>query len=59
MVKWGLAQAKKRDQQMLDRMAEMLDWDNQEEVETALKRLGLIPGSDEFEQAIAIWRDLR
>jgi hypothetical protein len=57
--KSGLTQARKREQQMLSRMAEMLDWDNEEEVRRALKRLGLIPGEDSFEEAMAIWRDLR
>ncbi len=42
---------------MLSRMEEMLGWDNEDEVRTALRRLGLIPGEDRFEEALAIWRD--
>ena len=59
MEKSGLAQAREREKQMMSRMAEILDWDNEEEVRRALKRLGLIPGEDDFEEALAIWRDQR
>jgi hypothetical protein len=59
MEKSGLALAREREKQMMSRMAEILDWDNEQEVIQALKRLGLIPGSDEFEEALAIWRDSR
>jgi hypothetical protein len=59
MEKSGLAQARLRAKQMESRMAEILDWDDEEEVKRALKRLGLIPGEDSFEEALAIWRDLR
>ncbi|HWZ82606.1 MAG TPA: hypothetical protein VNW47_08280 [Terriglobales bacterium] len=59
MGKTGLALAREREKNMLSRMAEILDWDDEGEVKQALKRLGLIPGSDEFEEALSIWRDLR
>jgi hypothetical protein len=59
MEKSGLAQARLREKQMMSRMAEILDWDDEEEVKRALKRLGLIPGEEVFEEALAIWRDLR
>jgi hypothetical protein len=58
MEKLGRALAKQREAQMLSRMAELLDWDDEEEVKRALKRLGLIPGEDQFEEAMAIWRDV-
>jgi hypothetical protein len=59
MEKSGLAQARLREQQMMSRMAEILDWNDEEEVKRALKRLGLIPGEDAFEEALAIWRGQR
>jgi hypothetical protein len=59
MEKTGLALARLRAKQMESRMAEILDWDDEEEVKKALKRLGLVPGEDAFEEALAIWRDLR
>lgn len=59
MEKTGLALARQREKQMMSRMTEILDWDDEEEVRRALKRLGLIPGEDAFEEALAIWRDLR
>lgn len=58
MEKTGLALARLRAKQMESRMAEILDWDDEEEVKRALKRLGLIPGEDQFEEALAIWRDV-
>ncbi len=58
MAESGKALARIRDQQMLSRMAEMLEWDDEEQVRTALKRLGLVPGEDRFEEALSIWRDL-
>jgi hypothetical protein len=57
MAKSPKALAKIREEQMLSRMEEMLGWDNEDEVRTALQRLGLIPGEDQFEEALAIWRD--
>lgn len=57
MEKSGLSQARLREKQMMSRMAEILDWDDEGEVRRALKRLGLIPGEDAFEEALAIWRD--
>jgi hypothetical protein len=57
MAKSPKALAKIREEQMLSRMEEMLGWDNEDEVRTALQRLGLIPGEDRFEEALAIWRD--
>lgn len=59
MDKSGLAQARIREQQMMSRMEELLDWEDEEEVRRALKRLGLIPGEDAFDEALAIWRDGR
>jgi hypothetical protein len=57
MEKSGLAQARLREKQMESRMLEILDLDDEEEVKRILTRFGLIPGEDEFEEALAIWRD--
>lgn len=59
MGKSGLALAREREKQMMSRMAEILEWDNEDLVVNALKRLGVVSGSDEFDEAMAIWRDLR
>jgi len=55
----GRALSRQRAEQMLSRMAAILDWEDEEEVKKALKRLGLIPGEESFEESLAIWRDLR
>jgi hypothetical protein len=57
MEKTGLVLAREREKQMQSRMLELLDWDDEQEVRQALKRLGLIPGADDFEEALAIWRE--
>jgi hypothetical protein len=57
MEKSGLSLARQREKQMESRMLEILDLDDEEEVKRILKRLGLRPGEDEFEEALAIWRD--
>ena len=49
--------AREREKQMISRMAEILEWDDEQEVRRVLQRLGLIPGQDDFEEALAIWRD--
>lgn len=57
MEKIGLSLARQREKQMESRMLEILDIDDEEEARRILKRFGLIPGEDEFEEALAIWRD--
>lgn len=57
MDKTGLQLARQREKQMQSRMPEILDWDDEEQVRQALKSLGLIPGRDDFERALAIWRE--
>jgi hypothetical protein len=57
MEKSGLSQARLREKQMESRMLEILDIDDEDEVKRILKRFGLVPGEDEFEEALAIWRD--
>jgi len=57
MEKTGLSLARQRERQMQSRMLEILDIDDEEEVKRILRRFGLIPGDDEFEEALAIWRD--
>jgi hypothetical protein len=42
---------------MQSRMLAILDIDDEEEVKRILKRFGLIPREDEFEKALAIWRE--
>ncbi len=59
MIKIGLALAREREKQMETRMAVILGWEHEEEVSRALQRLGLIPGEEAFEKALAIWRDQR
>ena len=56
MEKSYKALARKREQQALSRMEEMLNWDDEQEFRKALERLGLVPGEQEFEEALAIWR---
>ena len=55
MDKTGLALAREREKRMESRMLAILD--DEGEVKQILKRFGLIPGEDEYEQALAIWRD--
>jgi hypothetical protein len=57
MEKTGLTLARQREKQMESRMLAILDVDDEEEVKRMLKRFGLIPGEDEFEEALAIWRE--
>jgi hypothetical protein len=57
MEKTGLTLARQREKQMESRMLAILDVDDEEEVKRILKRFGLIPGEDEFEEALAIWRE--
>jgi hypothetical protein len=57
MEKTGLSRARQREKQMKSRMLEILDMDDEEEVKRILKRFGLLPGEDEFEVALTIWRD--
>jgi hypothetical protein len=57
MEKTGLTLARQREKQMESRMLAILDIDDEEEVKRILKRFGLILGEDEFEEALAIWRE--
>jgi hypothetical protein len=56
MEKTGLALARERERQMMSRMLEILEIDDEEEVRRILKRFGLIPGEEEFEEALTTWR---
>jgi hypothetical protein len=56
MEKTGLALARERERQMMSRMAAVLDITDEQEVKNILRRFGLIPGQDDYEEALAIWR---
>jgi hypothetical protein len=56
MKKSGLALARLREKQMLERMNTM--WHlNEEQFRKALADLGLKPGTPDYERAMTLWRD--
>ncbi len=54
------AEARKREQKIMDAMADLLDLDDEETFKRELsERFGIKPGNPRYQQALATWAEIR